>query len=279
MNRGIILFAHNNEVIDYGLLSVISAGLAKKYLELPVSLITDKNTVSNMKESEYFNKANDIFDKIIIVDKPETNNRRKLNNASMAFVNSNRSSVWELTPYDHTLLIDSDFLIFSNKLNQCWSNADVSISSGMLDLKGDREGILDKRVSDVGVKMFWATTVIFKKNKSSKLFFDLVTHVKENYSFYADVFSFDSRQYRNDISFSIAKHILDGFEENTEYSLPNIFTVLDEDIFVDIDSENNLIFLLKNKDSYLASATKGNDIHVLNKCSIIENKEKFFKLI
>lgn len=279
MNQGIILFAHSTNEVDYGLLSVISAGLAKKYLKLPVSLITDDDTKASILNSDYSEKAKSIFDQFIIIDRPKTNNKRNLNNKTVPFINSNRKLAWDYTPYDQTLLIDSDFLIFSDSLNQYWSDADVSISTGIIDLLGNRSQILDKRISEEGIKMFWATTVMFKKNKVSKLFFDLISHIQENYDFYSDVFKFDSRQYRNDISFSIAKHILDGFDENLEYALPDIFTTLDQDIFVNLDQENNLVFLLKNKDSYILSGTRGNDVHVLNKISIIENKEKFLKLI
>ena len=52
MKRGVVIFAHNNRDTDYALMAVIAGGLAKKHLNLPVSLITDKTTVSWMKESK-----------------------------------------------------------------------------------------------------------------------------------------------------------------------------------------------------------------------------------
>jgi hypothetical protein len=45
MKNGCLIFAHNNRQIDYSLLALISGGLAKKNLKVPISLVTDKSTV------------------------------------------------------------------------------------------------------------------------------------------------------------------------------------------------------------------------------------------
>ena len=51
MTNGILIFAHNNREVDYGLLAVISGGLAKKHLDVPVSLVTDHSTKEWLIES------------------------------------------------------------------------------------------------------------------------------------------------------------------------------------------------------------------------------------
>ena len=60
-------------------MAVISAGLAKKQLQVPASLVTDKSTIDWMKESNIYNKATEVFEKIIEVDRPDTVNTRRLN--------------------------------------------------------------------------------------------------------------------------------------------------------------------------------------------------------
>ena len=67
MKRGIIIYAHNNRSVDYALMAIISGGLAKKHLNLPVSLITDPSTIEWMRESKSLEKATEIFENIIIV--------------------------------------------------------------------------------------------------------------------------------------------------------------------------------------------------------------------
>ena len=286
MTQGILIYAHNTRAVDYALLSVISAGLAKKHLSMPASLVTDDSTVSWMKQSQIFNLAEKIFENIIVADRPVTNNQRRLydgeNNSTVPFVNVNRDTAWSLTPYDRTLLIDSDFLIFSDVLNKYWNiDCDLLIGESINDIYSqDRMKYLDRHVSDTGVKLYWATTVMFTKNQNTRLFFDTVNHVKENYRYYADVFRFDHRQFRNDIAFSVSKHILDGYVESNLGTLPPILSALDRDILYEVNDQR-LTFLIDHKldSNYCAAAISGVDIHIMNKQSIIRNQQQLLEMI
>ena len=285
MTKGILLFAHNSPEVDYGLMAIISGGLAKKKLQVPVSLVTDQYTVAWMKESSMWEKAVSLFDKIIEVEKPITNNKRTLQDglqsSMVPFVNSNRCSVWDLTPYERTLLIDSDYLIFSDSLNEYWDvDASLLMGQSMNDIVGDRGTILDRKVSDTGIHLYWATTVMFTKNAESKFFFDLVEYVKDNYRYYADLFRFNPKQYRNDIAFSIAKHIMNGYETDLVYTLPPIFTVFGVDMLESV-VDNKLTFLVNpvNGGEFFAASTKDVDVHIINKQSIIRNKDSLLELI
>lgn len=286
MTKGILIFAHNNPQIDYGLMAVISGGLAKKKLNVPVSLVTDKWTVAWLKESGMFAKAENVFDKIIEVEKPVTKNSRKLydgfNSQTIPFENSNRYSVWDLSPYDKTLMIDSDYLVFSDSLNEYWDvDAPVMMGHSLNDITGERAGILDNRVSETGIHMFWATTVMFDKSSESQFFFKLVDFIKDNYRYYADLFRFSPKQFRNDIAFSIAKHIMNGFETEFVYTLPPVFSIFDKDIMLNVDAEKLTFLIDKPLDcgSFWAATTTGVDVHVMNKQSIIRNKDKLLELI
>lgn len=286
MTRGVLIFAHNNRDVDYALMSMVSGHLAAKHLQVPVSLITDKFTIQWMKESKIYQKAETVFDKIIEVEKPITDNQRNLHdgieNKLVPFVNSNRYSAYELTPYDRTLLIDSDFLIFSDTLNQYWDvDSDVLISTAINDIYDQKRlGYHDRYISDTGIHLYWATTVMFSKSEYSKTFFNLVDQIRENYQYYSDLFRFDSRQYRNDIAFSVAKHILDGYETDTTLGLPPILSILDKDILLDVSPEGKLMMLISpNLDSnYIAASLNNLDIHIMNKQSLIRQSDKLLEL-
>ena len=286
MTRGGLIFAHNSRDVDYALLAVISGGLAKKYLNIPFTLVTDMSTVAWMKESQIWDKANSVFERITIVERPLTNNTRRLNDGTdsktVPFINADRASAWDLTPYNQTLLLDSDYLIFSNHLNNYWELEDsVLISMAMNDIQGDRIGFLDKNVSETGVHLFWATNVIFTKNQESKNFFELVKYIRDNYNQYSDIYRFDPRQYRNDIAFSVAKHFLDGFETNLKNTLPPLLTVVDKDMLYDVNGEKLLLLIADrlNENKFTACSIKGQDVHIMNKQSIVRNKEKLLELI
>jgi hypothetical protein len=287
MNKGVLIFAHNSREVDYVLMATIAGRLAKNNLNVPVTLVSDSSTLAWLEETSYNKIAKETFENIIVVEKPVTDNKRKLKDGTtqqiIPFVNSNRCSAFDLTPYDNTLLIDSDYLIFSNNLNNYWNlNYDVMIGRSMNDIAGNRAEILDKKASVVGPQLRWATTVMFKKTEYSRVFFNLVSFIKENYEFYADLYRFDSRQYRNDISFTIARHILNGHRDNDRGLLPSITTVFDRDILHDVSESGILTMLISDKrnaqEFYLAS-TKGSDVHILNKQSIIRNSEKLLGLL
>jgi hypothetical protein len=287
MSKGVVLFAHASESVDYGTLAIIAGGLAKKNLNVPVSVITDQFTIDIIKNNNNYGLFENVFDKIIVVDRPQTTNQRVLNNGADAekipFINSNRSSVYDLTPYETTLLIDSDFLIFTDTLNNYWDlDFSLMISSSMNDIVGDRFGILDRYVSETGPNLLWATTVMFKKDRYSSLFFNLVNFIKDNYKYYSDLYKIDLRVYRNDIAFSIAKHILDGFYQNLDVSLPPILTVQSKDLIEKIHTDGTIILLIDrylNEKEYVLSSVKNLDIHIMNKQAILNHKDKLMELI
>jgi hypothetical protein len=286
MKSGILIFAHNNREIDYILLSVIAGGLAQKNLDMPVSLVTDRSTLDWAKQSNIHHLVKKIFDNVIEIEKPKTNNQRIIhdgkNSKSALFVNINRYSCWDLTPYDNTLIIDSDYLIFSNKLkNYFLLDQPVLISESIKDLFDDKRlGYHDRYVSDTGIKLRWATTVLFKKNHESCNFFQLVEYIRNNYYYFSDLYRFDPRQFRNDIAFSVAAHILNGFIDDSMY-LPSVFTMQDKDVLLDVDQNGKLKYLISTNynNDYCLGTLRDVDIHIMNKQSIIRNKEKLLSLI
>lgn len=286
MTKGVLIYAHNNADVDYGLMAIIAGGLARKNLGVSVSLVTDKFTAKWLHESSMWGKVEEVFDQVIYVELPYRNNTRILHDGfysskKVAFENHNRCSAWDLTPYDNTLLIDSDYLIFSDRLNEYW-NLDYSVmmSRALNEITGDRGTILEKRVSETSIDLYWATTVMFKKNTESQFFFQLVDFIKDNYRYYSDLFRFNPRQYRNDISFSIAKHIMNGYELNNVGNLPPVLTIFDKDVLLDIKNQKLTFLLDKPYDpgEYIATTTKNVDVHVMNKHSIIRHRDQLMDL-
>ena len=286
MNTGGLIFAYNSRDVDYAVTAIIAGGLAKKHLNIPFSLITDESTIEWMKESKVWDKANEVFENFILTDRPTNYNSRLLNDGThssvVPFINSGRSMAFDLSPYDKTLLIDSDYLVFSNKLSKYLElDHSVMIGSTMNDIQGERIGFLDKTVSDVGVHLLWATTVIFTKDAESKLFFNLVKHVEKNYQLFSDLYRYSPKQYRNDIAFSVAKHIIDGFETVLDDALPPILTIHDKDMLVGVN-QDKLTFLITDinaPDKFVACTVAGQDTHIMNKQSIIRHKNNLLELI
>ena len=285
MSKGIVLFAHNNRQIDYVKLALLSARLAIKHLKVPASLITDKSTIAWAKESNVYQSLTDVFENIIIDEIDAVENYRILHDGTdkdkIPFKNTSRFRIWDLTPYDRTLLIDSDFLIFSDTLSNYWDiDEDFLISSSIRDMNDqDRMMHYDRYISEAGVKLLWATTVMFTKNQNTKMLFNFVEHIYENYNMYAEIYRYDNRVYRNDISFSLANHILQGFTNSTQYFLPPVLSTIDKDLLIDVEN-GKLKFLINQMidNKYIATAVDQMDMHVMNKQSIIRNFDKLMEL-
>jgi hypothetical protein len=284
MSNGVILFAYNSRQVDYVKLSLLAGKLAKKNLKVPVSLITDTATLDWAKQSGIFDSLNETFQHIIIDEVDATSNYRILHDGDkqdkVPFKNKTRFRVWDLTPYDRTLLIDSDFLIFTDTLSNFWNiDQDFLISPMIKDINDtDRMTHFDRYISEVGVQLLWATTIMFTKNENTKMIFDFVGYISENYDMYSEIYRFDNRTYRNDVSFSLANHILQGFINSDEYFLPPILSTIDKDILVGINDAEKLNFLIKQSGQYLATSVDRLDIHVMNKQSIIRNFDKLMEL-
>jgi hypothetical protein len=283
MSRGCLIFAYDG-TLDYGSQAVLAATLVNKHLQVPVSVVTDQATEDSMRSK--FNHLP--FDKIIKIEN-NSNNYRSLGNGvdserTLAqFKNNNRSSAYDLTPYDRTLVIDSDFLIFSNELGKYWDNRhDFLITPGMLDLQETSVSSKGYKLSPYTIDMLWATNLMFSKTDETKLLFDLVEYIKENYQYYAGLYEFSSGSYRNDFAFSVACHIMSGHGADKwhgELPVPLLYTDLSE--LVNIKDSGQLTFLLKDRtklDNFILSNSYQQDIHMMNKHDILSNIDKFMEL-
>ena len=271
MNKGILIFGHNNQSIDYLKLAEISARLAMKKLSVPVSLITDKES----RENSTFDDS--IFDKIIEIDSPQKNNYRIHEGKSELFLNDSRQLAFELTPYDRTLLIDSDLLIFDDQYSHYWDyNEDFMITDGMIDFIGNKLHQEDLRVSDIAMRLRWATAMMFTKNQAAKLVFDTMKYIKTEYRFVSDIHKFNPRIFRNDIAFTLANHIYNGFVEGTNL-LPSIIWMTKTDTLINVN-EHGLHFSVDAFDKTALLSIKNSSIHIMKKQDILKFEKEILSL-
>lgn len=265
MSKGILVFAFNNRRIDYVTQAVELARRAKQHLGLPVSIITDSKIDSN------------VFDEIITYKISSINKKRyydgSLSNSNLNFKNDARPCAYDLTPYNETLLLDTDYIIADDILSNCYKQTnDFLIYKDAVDLAGHRNYKEFDYVSNTGVDFYWATAVFFRKTELNKRFFELLKHIQENWIHYKQVYQIEGNTYRNDHAFSIAIHIINGFQKgNFAKSMPGklIYTT-DKDILEKLN-EDEFTFLLEKKNrkgEYTLAKAKNQSIHIMNKFSL-----------
>jgi hypothetical protein len=108
-----------------------------------------------------------------------------------------------------------------------------------------------------------------KVKEKDETAFDIVKHIKKNWSYYKALYTIDSSVFRNDFAFSIAIHMMGG--KNFATPLPGKMNyILDRDILIDINQEHLKFLVEKNSyvGEYTAAKTTGLDVHVMNKYSL-----------
>lgn len=269
MTVGALLFAQNNSLVDYIKMAEIAASRVKKYLDIPVSIVTDDPS----KVSQ------GIFNTIIEIPPADKCWQKTINDGSMSYQkidwkNFSRSSAYNLTPYEKTLVIDTDYIINSKVLLPALSlDYDLQIYKNSMPLADWRNAVEFQRISHYSIPFYWATTFIFKKNKVMECFFDLVEYIKLNWSYYKNLYNISSPVFRNDYAFSIAIHLMnDCTDGDFAKELPGTMSyITDKDILIGA-SDSSMQFLIqkeKNQTEFIAAKTEGIDVHVMNKLSLL----------
>ena len=272
MSQGVLLFAHNNEQINYGYLAVWQAKLIKQYLNKPVTLVTDKTTVYDLHNKKLYNK--ELFDSVVISD-AETDQKRLLGTEWVVFKNVDRCNAYELSPYDETIVMDTDILLQTAKLNLLWnSNADLLVSKDAHDVF-DRKYPEFVSLKEHGIDFYWATEFYFKKSDTAKLFFDTCKRVKDNYAWYAILYGMNSSPIRNDHVWSIALHELGGTQNGSwAETIPRALRFsTDKDSILKIDS-TGVTLGTSIKDKTQVARVSGQDVHLMNKIQLLEVVKK-----
>jgi hypothetical protein len=265
MSEGAVIFAYNTEFFNYVAMADLAAGLAKKNLGIHTTIITDAESL----ESHYLEYA----DAVILEENHQTNQRVfHLPDASIKskWRNKGREQAYALSPYEKTLLLDSDYLIFTDRLKHVFdSNNHFACFKDVSDLTGQNSFESDKKISSNGIYMWWATAVYFDRSDFSADVFKTVNMVKDNYEFYSALFGFSGATYRNDFAFSIAVHLMAGYRNTDDYSFPWPLPTLTSTAVIQEFRPPTTEFVVNYYNSLnsknIVTKFSGTDVHVMNK--------------
>jgi len=286
LSKGAIFFAYNNEQLNYIKLACLSASSVKKHLNLPCTLITDSGSLNHSNKG-------DIFDNVIVHEKSEsTPNIRNYYDTPYAnykaqFNNLNKHEVFELSPYDQTILFDVDYLVNNDILNLAFNiDAPVQLYRNAQTLKNaEPDHSTDRRLSNVGIPLCWSTVIYFNKSPMSKMFFDMWAHIKENYDYYQSLYTFSEGLYRTDFAVSISMHLLKGFKDCVDDifvelpASPMKYMAYKDDI-ASVD-KNGIVFFANEYGkewNNILTYSEGENLHMMNKRAIDRHYDKLMEL-
>jgi len=206
MTRGALIYAFNNTSVDYWKQAVWCGDRVNRFLGIPVTIVTDISSVAG-RSTEHD----------IVISQAESGGSRVYNPESNAqgavWFNGNRYQSHDLSSYDETLVIDSDYVVCSDQLGILFdSGLDVAVIKDVYDItnRNSFQNYLTINANRVGLHHHWATVMFFKKSAMARDFFNLVAMVRQNYHHYSNLYRFPSSPYRNDFAVSIAITTLSG---------------------------------------------------------------------
>jgi len=264
MTKGAILFAFNSPKVNYYNMAVATAKRINHFLNLPVTLITNTESIPTLPTYTFDN---------IVITNADKNNIREHN----IWINKGRYQAYECSPYDETLLLDTDYMVNSNKLLHTFNLYDDFCCHDTTSYLM-QPGVAQEVLSAYSFKTLWATVVTFKKSTRAKQIFECLEMVQKNYDHYCNIHSFVGGVYRNDYALTLALRIANGHSDNNRDIIPwNLVHVgKNTSIYKNNNNEFNTEYTVmydnwqrgKIRKEYIT--IKDMDFHVMNKDNFME---------
>ena len=215
-SKGILLFAFNTADTDYVEIADRCSRLAQYTTGLPITLVTDEAATPSFA-----------YDTVIRIPTQDSNHRIDLKDRVVEWRNFGRYLAYELSPYDETLLIDSDYLLFDKNILNLFEQP---FDYRLMHHNRTPDGPSYELMGNTSLPFVWATVVLFRKSERSQMFFDLVGRIQRNYGYYRALYNLNAGNYRNDYAFAIANIILNGYAICEEQSIPWPMFTLDQPV-------------------------------------------------
>ena len=202
MTTGALVFAYNNDKIDYVKMAAWTANNVRRHLNIPTALVTN-----DVAQASKYN-----FDQIIVTESNDSNGRYFSDfDSNVIWHNSTRTDAYSLTPWEQTLVLDADYVVASDALKAVLNcKQDFLAHSHAYDVTGlnDFSGL--NYFGNYHMPMWWATVMMFYKSKQAELIFYSMNMVRNNWQHYRRIYHNNQTTYRNDHALSIALNLVHG---------------------------------------------------------------------
>jgi len=255
MTTGVLIFAYNNEHIDYLAMANWSAKNIRRHLNLPVCVVTDQPIPANYE-----------FEQVVYAATDSQNSRWFADiDATVTWYNGNRSNAYELSPWEQTLVLDADYVVASDQLNKLlYTDQDFLCHRRAYDVTGLQPFDDNNFFGQHQMPMNWATVMLFRRSKSAELIFESMQMIRDNWQHYRNLYGIVRSTYRNDFALSIAMNIVDGHTLSTPVIPWNLATVTPDHVLTQLDSDTYRVdFTTAEKKARWIKLT--NDFHAMGK--------------
>lgn len=272
--RGVLIYAHDNDLIDYQKMATIAGALAKKNLGVPVAVVVDIPTDDLMDSG--------VFDYVIRVNKGEAESQFDYGTGRADYFNSARAYAFDHSPFEETLMIDADYMVHTDYLNHVWETVHpVALTDRVTRISKPMSGIGDRFLSMTGIPTKWATVTYFDKSDEAKDFFTLVQYIKSKWEYFSMIYGFDAHMYRNDIAYTIAAFMLNGNTNDGTYVAdllgPDLLFSWHADELMYVYDDGGYLFKCPQNED-LPVRLVNRDVHIMNKTSLANQLDKMYAM-
>jgi hypothetical protein len=262
MTKGAVLFAFNNDKVDYVSQAQWSAPRIERHLGLPTTLVTNDPP-----------EDTSMFDNVVVTESKSGGTRKydHMNADSSAhWYNCGRHNAYAFSPYDETLVLDTDYIVASDRLKVLFDvGQDLLCHRYVLDVTDRENFAIDTRFGFVEFPMWWATVLYFKRSRLAEDTFAMMNMIENNYYHYSRLYKFKEEPYRNDYAISIALSTLYGHLPNAVPSIPWPLLTSFYDVYLNqLDDDQfqlNYVRMVEFKERHQRMILSNTDLHVMNK--------------
>lgn len=246
MATGILIYCFDSEKVNYHRTTNFCIELIKKNLGFPVTVVTNDQTKNKIKG----------YDSLVIIEN-QKNNSRYYKDRIIPWYNLERCDAYEHSPYETTILMDSDYFAYTNNLYEITkSKYEFLLHNQVHDLTNRNS--FEYKTSSM-LPLVWATVTIFRKTPLVRRIFDMIIHVKRNYNYFLNLYRIDFQNFRNDYAFAIALNQIGG--HSREYFIPAKMAMLPGDTQILKIDQTGMTYKYNNHVNFL----QDQDVHVLDK--------------
>lgn len=255
MTTGLLLFAHGQGQIDYVRLAQTCADRCRRWLDLPIAVVTDHAIDASA------------FDHVIVQAAGSGGQRHWPGTGiTQEWFNVGRSGSYDLTPFDRTLLLDSDYRVDSDQLKLlALDDRPFLCHRRHMDLPDTTVKLT--AVGKTRTPMAWATVVKFDRHDFSAGVFAAWQMIEKNYTHYAAMFGFKSRPFRNDFALTLALLMMSGhaITPDVEIAWPLINITTGHDLVMGTQVEMTYNTMVDREFKARRLSMSGLDLHVMDK--------------
>ncbi len=205
--KGVLFFCMNNSLVDYSKLTRLATHLVHCNLGLPVAVVTDIQGLH--VGQDYTVYATGASKTLRYFHEYET---------TAEWNNAGRERSLDYTPFDTTVVLDVDYLCFSNRL-LTYTSLDLGVPKEILNLGSSSAD--SYCLGNTYIPHFWASVMVFQKDSPvAKKFFRAYQTVRDNWPYYAHQFDLSLSLYRNDYVSTVAALVSDTYDYATTYADP-----------------------------------------------------------